>query len=121
TFASQALLTDMKSSTSRVSELIDAAKSYSQMDRPSMQTADVTEGIESTLVVLGAKLDGLSVVRSYASDAPRVFASPGALNQVWTNLIDNAIDAMDGAGTLTLTTRAEPGVLVVEVGDTGPG
>jgi signal transduction histidine kinase len=121
TFASQALLTDMKSSTSRVSELIDAAKSYSQMDRPSMQTADVTEGIESTLVVLRAKLDGISVVRSYASDAPRVFASPGALNQVWTNLIDNAIDAMDGAGTLTLTTRAEPGVLVVEVGDTGPG
>jgi signal transduction histidine kinase len=121
TFASQALLTEMKSSTSRVSELIDAAKSYSQMDRPSMQTADVTEGIESTLVMLRAKLDGVSVVRSFAADAPRVFASPGALNQVWTILIDNAIDAMDGTGTLTLTTRAEPGGLVVEVGDTGPG
>jgi signal transduction histidine kinase len=121
TLASQALLAEMKSSTSRVSELIDAAKSYSQMDRPSMQTADVTEGIESTLVVLRAKLDGISVVRDYAPDTPRVFASPGALNQVWTNLIDNAIDAMDGGGTLTVTTRAEPGSLVVEVGDTGPG
>jgi signal transduction histidine kinase len=121
TFASRALLTEMKSSTSRVSELIDAAKSYSQMDRPSMQTADVTEGIESTLVMLRAKLDGVSVVRSFAADAPRVFASPGALNQVWTILVDNAIDAMDGTGTLTLTTRAEPGGLVVEVGDTGPG
>ena len=86
-----------------------------------MQTADVTEGIESTLVMLRAKLDGVSVVRSFAADAPRVFASPGALNQVWTILIDNAIDAMDGTGTLTLTTRAEPGGLVVEVGDTGPG
>jgi signal transduction histidine kinase len=121
TFASRALLTEMKSSTSRVSELVDAAKSYSQMDRPSMQTADVTEGIESTLVMLRAKLDGVSVVRSFAADAPRVFASPGALNQVWTILVDNAIDAMDGTGTLTLTTRAEPGGLVVEVGDTGPG
>ncbi len=122
TFASQALLTEMKSSTQpRCPSSSTHAKSYSQMDRPSMQTADVTEGIESTLVVLRAKLDGISVVRSYASDAPRVFASPGALNQVWTNLIDNAIDAMDGTGTLTLTTSAEPGVLVVEVGDTGPG
>jgi len=120
--ASQALLAEMKASTGRVSELIDAAKSYSQMDRPSMQTTDVTEGLESTLVMLRAKLaSGVVVERDYASDAPRVFASPGALNQVWTNLIANAIDAMDGSGTLRLTTRAEPDRLVVEVTDSGPG
>ena len=122
TLASQALLAEMKSSTGRVSELIDAAKSYSQMDRPSMQTTDVTEGIESTLVILRAKItDRVRVERDYAPDAPRVFASPGALNQVWTNLIANAIDAMDGEGTLRLTTRAEPDRLVVEVTDSGPG
>ncbi len=122
TLASRALLEEMKSSTRRVSDLIDAAKSYSQMDRPSMQTADVSEGIESTLVMLHAKLgERITVVRNYAPDAPRVFASPAALNQVWTNLIDNAIDAMDGPGTLTLTTRAEADSLVVEIGDTGPG
>ena len=122
TLASQALLAEMKSSTSRVSDLINAAKSYSQMDRPSMQTTDVTEGLESTLVILRSKLaDGITVERDYAPDGPRVFASPGALNQVWTNLIVNAIDAMDGKGTLRLATRAEPDVLVVEVTDTGPG
>ena len=122
TLASQALLAEMKSSTGRVSELIDAAKSYSQMDRPSMQTTDVTEGIESTLVMLRAKLsNGVTVERDYAADAPRVFASPGALNQVWTNLIANAIDAMDGEGVLRLTTRAEPEHLIVDVTDSGPG
>jgi signal transduction histidine kinase len=121
TVESQVLLAEMKSSTGRVSDLINAAKSYSQMDRPSMQTIDVTEGLDSTLVILRAKLTGVTVERDYAAEAPRVFASPGALNQVWTNLIANAIDAMDGGGTLRLTTRAEPDRLVVEVGDTGPG
>jgi signal transduction histidine kinase len=122
TLASRTLLAEMKSSTGRVSELIDAAKSYSQMDRPSMQTTDVTEGLESTLVILRSKVaGGIAVVRDYAADAPRVFASPGALNQVWTNLIANAIDAMNGDGTLRLTTRAEDTRLVVEVTDTGPG
>ena len=87
-----------------------------------MQAIDVTEGLESTLVMLGHKLrDGVTVVRDYGAGVPRIEAYPGELNQVWTNLIDNAVDAMDGAGTLRLATRAEGASVVVEVGDTGPG
>ena len=87
-----------------------------------MQVIDVTEGIESTLVMLGHKLrTGVTVVRDYAADAPRIEANPGELNQVWTNLIDNAIDAMDGHGTLHLSVRPDGDHVVVEIADTGPG
>ncbi len=72
--------------------------------------------------MLGYKLrDGVTVVRDYSADVPRIQAYPGELNEVWTNLIDNAIDAMAGAGTLRLSTRAEGNDVVIEVGDTGPG
>jgi signal transduction histidine kinase len=92
------------------------------MDRASTQHIDVTDGLESTLVMLGYKLgDGVTVVRDYGTGVPRIDAYPGELNQVWTNLIDNAVDAMGGAGTLRLATRAEAGDVVIEVGDTGPG
>ena len=97
-------------------------KSYSQLDRASLQLIDVTEGIESTLVMLGHKLrGGVTVVRDYADDVPRIEANPGELNQVWTNLIDNAIDAMDGDGTLRISTRLSGDDVVVEIADTGPG
>jgi len=116
------LLSEMKESTRRISELVAAIKSYSQMDRASMQQIDVTDGIESALVMLGHKLrDGITVVRDYSADVPRIGAYPGELNQVWTNLIDNALDAMNGTGTLRLVTRSEEDNVVVEVGDTGPG
>ena len=98
----------MKESTRRISELVAAIKSYSQMDRASMQQIDVTDGIESALVMLGTSSVPASL--SYVTTAP---TSPGSrptageLNQVWTNLIDNALDAMDGAGTLTLAARVE--------------
>jgi signal transduction histidine kinase len=112
----------MKASTRRISELVAAVRSYSQMDRAPMQATDVTEGLESTLVMLGHKLrGGVTVVRDYGDGVPRIEAYPGELNQVWTNLIDNAVDAMGGAGTLRLATRAEGASVVVEVGDTGPG
>ena len=92
------------------------------MDRASVQDIDVTDGIESTLLMLGYKLrDGVTVVRDYSADVPRIQAYPGELNEVWTNLVDNAIDAMAGAGTLRLSTRAEGNDVVIEVGDTGPG
>jgi signal transduction histidine kinase len=120
--ASQALLAEMKESTGRVSALVDAVKSYSQLDRASAQLIDVTEGIESTLVMLSHKLrDEVTVVRDYGTDVPRIEASPGELNQVWTNVIDNAIDAMDGGGTLRISTRVEPDDIVVEIADTGAG
>ena len=122
TLSIAAVLSEMKDSTRRISELVAAIKSYSQMDRASMQQVDVTEGIESALVMLGYKLSGrITVVREYGASVPRIGAYPGELNQVWTNLIDNALDAMDGAGTLRLATRAEQDAIVVEVGDTGPG
>jgi signal transduction histidine kinase len=72
--------------------------------------------------MLGHKLrDGVTVVRDYGADVPQIDAYAGELNQVWTNLIDNAIDAMDGAGTLRVATRAEGNDVVIEIGDTGPG
>jgi signal transduction histidine kinase len=122
TLSVAALLAEVKESTRRISELVAAVRSYSQLDRASMQQIDVADGLESTLVMLGHKLrDGVTVVREYGADVPRITAYAGELNQVWTNLIDNAIDAMDGAGTLRLATRAEGDHVVVEIGDTGPG
>jgi signal transduction histidine kinase len=92
------------------------------MDRASMQHIDVTDGIDNTLVMLGHKLrDGVTVVREYDADVPAIDAQAGELNQVWTNLIDNAVDAMDGSGTLRVVTRAAGDHVVVEIADTGPG
>ena len=122
TFSVATLLSEMKEATRRISGLVAAVKSYSQMDRASRQHIDVTDGLESTLVMLGHKLrDGVTIVRDYGADVPEIDAYPGELNQVWTNLIDNAIDAMDGAGTLRVTTRSEGSDVVIEIGDTGPG
>jgi len=116
------LLPEIKQSTRRISELVAAITSYSQMDRASRQHVTVTDGLESTLVMLGNKLGrGVTVVRDYGTDVPGIEAYPGELNQVWTNLIDNAIDAMGGAGTLRLATRADGGDVIIEIGDTGPG
>jgi signal transduction histidine kinase len=120
--STRALLSEVKESTGRISALVDAVRSYSQLDRASFQLIDVTEGIESTLVMLRQKLgDGIAIVREYAPDLPRIEARPGELNQVWTNLIDNAIDAMEGKGTLRISVRVEDGELLVEIGDTGAG
>ncbi len=122
TFSAATLLSDIKESSRRISELVAAVKSYSQMDRASVQRINVTDGLESTLVMLGHKLrGGVTVVRDYGTDVPEIEAYAGELNQVWTNLIDNAIDAMGGAGTLRVATRAEASEVVVEIGDTGPG
>ena len=122
TFSAATLLSDIKESSRRISGLVAAVRSYSQMDRAAMQRIDVTDGLESTLVMLGHKLrDGVTVVRDYDPDVPEIEAYAGELNQVWTKLIDNAAGAMDGAGTLRLVTRAEGDDVVIEVGDTGPG
>ena len=116
------LLAEVKESTARIFELVGAMKSYSQMDRSSVQRVDVREGLESSLVVLGHRIpQGVEVVRDYAAQTPVVEAYPGELNQVWTNIIDNALDAMDGKGTLRVAVRAENGAALVEIADTGPG
>jgi signal transduction histidine kinase len=116
------LLAEAKESTRRISDLVAAVRSYSQMDRASLQLTDLTEGLESTLVMLTHRLpEGVRIARDYGADVPRIEAYAGELNQVWTHLIDNAIDAMGVAGTLRLTTRAADGGVLVEIGDTGRG
>jgi signal transduction histidine kinase len=122
TLLTATLISEVKESTRRVSELVAAVKSHSQLDRGSMQTIDVTEGLESSLVMLGHKLrDGVTVVRDYAADVPRFEAYAGELNQAWINLIDNAVDAMCSDGTLRVSTRVADDAVVVEIADTGPG
>jgi signal transduction histidine kinase len=116
------LVDELESSAGRISTLVGAIKDYSQMDRAPYGETDVHEGLESTLVILGHKLKGgVEVLRDYDHDLPLVPGSPGELNQVWTNLIDNAIDAMDGRGRLRLRTAREGDTVLVEVGDEGPG
>ncbi|WP_458780581.1 sensor histidine kinase [Arthrobacter sp. D3-16] len=122
TLSMEKLLSEVRESTRRVSELVLAVKSYSQMDRGSRQNIDVVEGLESTLVMLGHKLrDGVEVVREYSDNLPSIDAYPGELNQVWTNLIDNAVDAMEGRGILRVATLWNGSGVTVEIGDTGPG
>jgi signal transduction histidine kinase len=117
-----AQLSELREATGRVSELVGAVRSYTQMDRASLQPVNVVEGLDSTLVMLQHKLkEGVEVVRQYAPDLPRIDAYAGELNQVWTNLIDNAVDAMEGSGTLRVATRAEDDAVVVEIADSGPG
>jgi signal transduction histidine kinase len=117
------LLAEVKESTRRVSDLVGRVRSYTQLDRASLQPTDLAEGLDSTVVMLAHKLgDGVVVERDYGSDVPRIEAMAAELNQVWTNLIDNAVDAMEGHGTIRLRTRLDsPGWVVVEVEDTGPG
>jgi signal transduction histidine kinase len=118
----EALLAEVREATRRVSELVAAVRSYSQLDRGSVQRIDVTEGIESSLTILGHKLrSGVTVVREYDAAVPPIDAYAGELNQVWANLIDNAVDAMEGSGTLTIVTRPDADFVVVEMRDTGPG
>jgi signal transduction histidine kinase len=116
------LLAEVKEATERVSGLVGAMKSYAQLDRASLQFIDVTEGIDSTLVMLRQSLgDGVTVIRDYGTGVPRIEGNPADLNQVWTNIIDNAIDAMDASGTLRISTRADAEHVIIEIADTGPG
>lgn len=122
TFSISMLLTEVKESTGRISGLVASVRSYTQVDRASLGEIVVTEGLDSTLVMLGHKLrQGVIVDRSYDPGVPRIPAYAGELNQVWTNLIGNAVDAMGGVGVLRLTTRLEEDHVAVEIGDTGPG
>jgi signal transduction histidine kinase len=122
TVETETLLREVAESTRRISHLVDAARQYSQLDRTPHQPADLHEGLDATLVVLGAKIGpGIRVVKDYDRDLPRVPAYAAELNQVWTNLIDNALAAMEGRGTLTLRTAVDGDSALVEVADTGPG
>jgi len=116
------LTVEIETSTRRISDLVRAIKEYSYMDQAPLQDADVHQGIESTLTILGHWLKrGVTVVRDYDPSLPRVCAYGSELNQVWTNLIDNAIGAMHGEGEIRIRTARENDCVLVEIGDNGPG
>jgi signal transduction histidine kinase len=122
TVDTELLMNEIEDSTTRVSTLVGAAKQYSQLDRAPYQTVDVHELLDSTLLMLGGKIPpGIAVVKDYDRGLPRIPAYAGELNQVWTNLIDNAVSAMGGTGTLTVRTQRDREFVCVEFGDTGPG
>jgi signal transduction histidine kinase len=122
TVETELLMNEIEDSTTRVSTLVGAAKQYSQLDRAPYQVVDVHELLDSTLLMLSGKFPpGLTVVKDYYAGLPHVPAYAGELNQVWTNLIDNAVSAMHGSGTLTVRTGMDRDQVFVEFGDTGPG
>ncbi|HET9253570.1 MAG TPA: ATP-binding protein [Pseudonocardiaceae bacterium] len=122
TVETENLVREIGDATARITALVGAAKQYSQLDRAPHQDIDLHEGLDATLVMLARKLgDGIRVVKDYDRTLPAVPAYPAELNQVWTNLIDNAADAMDGTGTLTVRTARDGEFALVEIADTGPG
>ena len=122
TLSATGLLEEVKESTRRISDLVAAVKSYSQLDRAAMQVTDLREGLESTLVMLAHRIPSeVTVVRDYGADVPQIQALAAELNQVWTNLVTNALDAMEGRGALRVSTRLGRDAVIVEVADTGPG
>jgi len=117
------LVKDIVAGTSRISELVGAIKEYSYMDQAPIQEVDVHRGLENTLLILKHKLKkkNISVIRDYEEGLPLITAFGSELNQVWTNLIVNAIEAVPEGGTLKIRTKREPFNLMVEVRDNGPG
>jgi len=121
-FTLNRLVEQIESGTSRIGDLVHAIKQYSYMDQMPEQEIDVHQGLENTLILLHYRLKhGVKVVREYDRSLPRICARGSELNQIWTNLIDNAIDAMDGRGELIVRTEAEFGGVLVEIRDSGPG
>jgi signal transduction histidine kinase len=121
--AGDELLREVEGGSARISELVGAIKTYTHMDKAASREVDVHAGLNSTLIMLGHKLKkgNVEVVRDYEKNLPRVCGHAGELNQVWTNLLDNAIDAVEGHGRITVRTASENGRVLVEVADDGPG
>ena len=113
---------ELEHSSARISDLIKAIKEYSYMDQGPMQEVDIERGLETTLTIMNHKLKrGITVIRDYTANLPKVMSSGSELNQVWTNLIDNAADAMNGNGKLTIRTARENDFVLVEIADNGSG
>jgi signal transduction histidine kinase len=115
------LLVSLQSSANKIANLVRAVKGYVYMDQAPLQEVDVHDGLENTLLMLGHRLKNVQVVRQYDRSLPPVTAFGSELNQVWTNLIDNALDAMEESGELRLRTYREKNMLVVAISDNGPG
>ncbi len=117
-----ALLLEVGQTTERLSQIVRAMKAYMYLDQAPLLEVDVHEGLENTLIIMQHKLkQGIKVKRDYSPNLPRIEAYASELNQVWTNIIDNAIDAMNGKGEITLKTYAEDHHVIVEIIDNGPG
>jgi signal transduction histidine kinase len=112
---------EIETSARRISELVGAMKEYTYMDRAAVGEVDVISGLQNTLTMLGPRLKNVSLSKEYEKNLPRIPGRGGELNQVWTNLIDNAIDAVDGHGSIIVKAYAEGARVVVEVVDDGPG
>jgi signal transduction histidine kinase len=121
TIDTESLMNEIDDSVTRISTLVGAAKQYSQIDRAPYQIVDLRELLKSTLVMMSGKLQGLELVKDFDPELPAIPAYAAELNQVWTNIIDNAVSAMGGSGTLTIRTKKDGEYAVVEIGDTGPG
>jgi signal transduction histidine kinase len=120
---SRVVLAELEEATTRIANLVGAVRSYSYLDQAPRQTVDIHEGLESTLSLLGHKLreKRVAIVRDFDPQLPGVEAAGSELNQVWTNLIDNAIDALGPDGQITLCTRRQGERVCIEIGDDGPG
>ena len=116
-----ALLIEITEGATRVGDIVKAVKSYSYLDQAPVQLVDIHEGLDNTLVILRHKLkQGIEVRLNYAMDLPRIEAYASELNQVWTNILDNAIDAMGGRGQMWIATRLEGGRVLVQIANDGP-
>jgi signal transduction histidine kinase len=122
TYTTHNLLLEIGQSAGRISEIVKALKSYAYLDQAPVQTVDVHEGLNNSLLILRHKLKtGIEVWRQYMPDLPKFQAYGTELNQVWTNIIDNAIDTLEGQGEITIRTRQDGDWVVVEIEDNGPG
>jgi signal transduction histidine kinase len=116
------LLSEILQTTDRISQIVRAVKSYTYLDQAPLLEVDVHEGLESTLVIMQHKLKkGVTIKREYSPDLPRIEAYASELNQVWTNIIDNAVDAMNGKGEIKIKTYEEDHRVIIEIADSGPG
>ena len=116
------LLSEVLQTTERISQIVHAVKSYTYLDQAPLLEVDVHEGLENTLVIMQHKLKkGVSIKRDYAPDLPRIQAYASELNQVWTNIIDNSVDAMNGKGEIRIKTYGKDQRVIVEIADNGPG
>ena len=121
-YQAHSLLREIGQGAGRISEIVKALKSYAYLDQAPVQSVDIHDGLNNTLVILRHKLkQGVEVKRNYAADLPHIQAYGSELNQVWTNILDNAIDALDGEGLITLSTRHDNSHVIVEIEDNGPG
>ncbi len=122
TLETEMLMAEIEDASARISTLVGAAKQYSQMDRAAHQWIDIHEGLKSTLIMLHHKIGhDIEVVKDFDHTLPKIPAYPAELNQVWTNIIDNAVQAMDGRGRLTVRTTRLDGSVLIDFADTGPG